>query len=127
MTLTAALKFYFETCVAMKFVDDDDDDLALAVVCSFPVLLFSVWFCRQIQLATRQLLSVHCAFSMSDICIFFQVRLRSIWLSESLLKRQFFIEYLFFFSFIDFRQPTIKSAARTSTSNILEEHFVQCQ
>lgn len=26
MTLTAALKFYFETCVAIKFVDDDDDD-----------------------------------------------------------------------------------------------------
>jgi len=29
MTLTAALKSGFKTFVAMKFVDDDDDDLTL--------------------------------------------------------------------------------------------------
>jgi len=27
--ITAALKFCFKTCVAMKFVDDDDDDYVM--------------------------------------------------------------------------------------------------
>jgi len=40
----AALKFCFKTCVAMKFVDDDDDD-RIFNDCSYDIFVIIIVYC----------------------------------------------------------------------------------